>query len=509
MATLTCAYCLNHLLSLSLITYLATLPRTDGTLEKEGVGVAPILRSLGEMIMSKSQSIYQLKITLNDSKPPIWRRVLVPKNITLYELHEIIQTVMGWDDYHLHQFTIDSQIYGNPEYDEYGDLETKNEKKYRLDQFVHGDRFKFHYEYDFGDGWLHNLLVEKILPKEKGIDYPVCIKGKRACPPEDVGGVWGYDNFLEAIADPTHEEHDSYLEWIGGEFDPAAFDLDGVNERLRRPYNQRDEGQLVYAPSQAAGEEILEKIATYVNELDEEQLSRIESLAVRRDLVTFLSYLQENRVVGTQATGNLPLKAVREICTKFVNPPILDSKIGTRVYKLRSEDDVWQLFFLHMLAHTGGLITGGQSRTWKITPDGEAFLITAAPLQLGFMLDTWWKYADWRIAFPFSGLDQGLPLGFAKITLRQLLGLSVDKEVSSDAFADKLISETGFQWPSQEGDTSKGIRRSAIERMVILPMMEFGCLEAEHSVEKIGRTEIKNISSIRLTQLGEGLLGTL
>ncbi len=349
--------------------------------------------------MSKSQSIYQLKITLNDSKPPIWRRVLVPKNITFYQLHEIIQTVMGWDDYHLHQFMIDSQIYGNPEYDEYGDQETQNEKKYRLDQFVHSDGFKFRYEYDFGDGWLHDLVVEKILPKERGLDYPICIKGKRACPPEDVGGVWGYDNFLEAIADPTHEEHNDYLEWIGGEFDPTAFDLDGVNERLRRPYNQHDEGQLAYVPSQAAGEGTLEKIATYVNELDEEQLSQIERLAVRRDLVTFLSYLQENRVVGTQSTGNLPLKAVREICAKFVNPPVLDFKIGNNVHKLRSEDDVWQLIFLHMLANIGDLVTGGQSRVWKITPDGESFLNIIPPRKNCVIQVVWGEYSDLGMAF--------------------------------------------------------------------------------------------------------------
>jgi hypothetical protein len=184
--------------------------------------------------MSKSQSIYQLKVTLNDSKPPIWRRVLVPENITLYELHEIIQTVMGWGNYHLHMFTIAGQIYGDPEDDEFGDLGTKNEKRYRLSQFVSREGFKFRYEYDFGDSWLHDLIVEKILPVEKEMRYPVCIKGKRACPPEDVGGVWGYDDFLEAIADPEHEEHDEYMEWIGGDFDPEAFDLDEVNQLLQK-----------------------------------------------------------------------------------------------------------------------------------------------------------------------------------------------------------------------------------------------------------------------------------
>jgi hypothetical protein len=92
---------------------------------------------------------------------------------------------------------------------------------------------KFVYEYDFGDSWEHEILVEKILPAEAETAYPLCLRGKRACPPEDVGGVWGYEEFLEAIGDPTQEEHESYLEWVGGDFDPEAFDLEETNQRLR------------------------------------------------------------------------------------------------------------------------------------------------------------------------------------------------------------------------------------------------------------------------------------
>jgi hypothetical protein len=102
-----------------------------------------------------------------------------------------------------------------------------------LNQIVTGEKFTFTYEYDFGDDWLHAILIEKILPPAPDQKLPVCIKGKRACPPEDVGGIWGYELFLEAIADPEHEEHDSYLVWVGGEFDPEAFDLDAINARLR------------------------------------------------------------------------------------------------------------------------------------------------------------------------------------------------------------------------------------------------------------------------------------
>jgi hypothetical protein len=178
-------------------------------------------------------AVYQIKVALERSKPPIWRRLLVPGDFTLGDLHNIIQTSFGWWDYHLHQFIIGEIYVGvpNPDYDDY--LDMNDERKMRLHQITEREGFKFRYEYDFGDGWLHQQLVEKILPPEPGQVYPVCIKGRRACPPEDVGGIWGYYYFLEAIADPEHEEHDQYLEWAGDEFDPAAFDLEGVNQALR------------------------------------------------------------------------------------------------------------------------------------------------------------------------------------------------------------------------------------------------------------------------------------
>lgn len=175
--------------------------------------------------------IYQIKVTLEDSKPPIWRRILVRSDIALGELHDILQAVMGWADYHLHQFIVGRTYYGVPHPD-YG-FDIRDEKRVKLNQIVTGEKFKFRYEYDFGDGWLHNLLVEKVLPPEPGQQYPVCVKGKRACPPEDVGGVWGYDDFLEAIRNPDHPEHEDYLVWVGGEFDPEEFALDEVNEVLR------------------------------------------------------------------------------------------------------------------------------------------------------------------------------------------------------------------------------------------------------------------------------------
>lgn len=175
--------------------------------------------------------VYQLKITLKGSTPPIWRRIQVVGHASLARLHKIFQAAMGWWNYHLHVFVIRGQEYGRPD----GDLhfEFANEQKVKLGDIV-TDKEQFLYEYDFGDGWLHQIVVEKIFPLEKAKRYPICLAGARACPPEDCGGIGGYAMFLEAINNPNHKEHSSMLEWIGGSFDPEAFNLDRINDALKR-----------------------------------------------------------------------------------------------------------------------------------------------------------------------------------------------------------------------------------------------------------------------------------
>lgn len=177
--------------------------------------------------------VYQLKVTLKGSKPPIWRRIQVRGSTRLSTLHEILQIVMGWTDSHLHQFIVGDVYYGIPDPEWDWGAEIKNEQRVQLGQIVSGVKDKFIYEYDFGDSWEHELVVEKALSAEAEVAYPVCLTGKRACPPEDVGGIWGYDNFLEALRDPRHPEHEEYIDWIGGEFDPETFDCEEINRALR------------------------------------------------------------------------------------------------------------------------------------------------------------------------------------------------------------------------------------------------------------------------------------
>lgn len=186
---------------------------------------------------AKPKPTYRLKITLEAVDPPVWRRVLVPSSITLARLHAVIQGAMGWTDSHLHQFDIDGVRYGPGDDDDHDfddDEPAVDERRVALHS-VASAKAVFTYTYDLGDDWRHRIEVEEVTPPDRSVAYPRAVDGARACPPEDVGGPYGYGGFLEAIADPHHEEHDDYLDWVGGSFDPARFDLDEANRRLGRP----------------------------------------------------------------------------------------------------------------------------------------------------------------------------------------------------------------------------------------------------------------------------------
>lgn len=183
----------------------------------------------------KSDLLFQFKITLLDIRPPIWRRIQIP-DCTLVELHEYIQIAMGWWNSHLHQFEIDGERYSEPapDGDDFG-MDFKDETRVLISTLLpkSGGRTKWVYEYDFGDGWRHELLFEGCPSKGPKTKYPVCLEGKRACPPEDCGGPWGYASLLEVIGNPKHEEHAEMLEWCGP-IEPEAFDAEKVTKELRK-----------------------------------------------------------------------------------------------------------------------------------------------------------------------------------------------------------------------------------------------------------------------------------
>jgi Plasmid pRiA4b ORF-3-like protein len=187
-------------------------------------------RAVARRVAKLTALQYQLRIELKHIKPPIWRRVLVPENVTLAKLHGILQWTMGWQGGHLHEYVIGPCRYGTPDEDWPSAEPMIDERRVRLNALVeHGNR-RLTYIYDMGDYWEHIIKVEDIVvPKGAWIQ---CLAGENACPPEDVGGSPGYEEFLEAVNDPAHEDHLSMLKWAGGAFDPSEFDLASTNALL-------------------------------------------------------------------------------------------------------------------------------------------------------------------------------------------------------------------------------------------------------------------------------------
>lgn len=183
------------------------------------------------------QDIYQIKVTLLGTKPPIWRRLLVPASLTLTQLHDVLQITMGWQNCHMHEFRIGRRYFGEPSPEEglMGVAQTEDERKVHLPAVLGKVGAKMIYTYDMGDSWEHRIVLEKQLPIDPSVKYPACVDGQLACPPEDCGGIPGYYNLLEALADPRHPEHEELSEWIGGNFDPQAFSVGQVNRLLSPP----------------------------------------------------------------------------------------------------------------------------------------------------------------------------------------------------------------------------------------------------------------------------------
>ena len=182
--------------------------------------------------------VLQLRLSIEGIKPEIWRRIQVTSDFTLARLHRVIQAVMDWQDYHLHQFTFAGREYGVPDPED--EHEVIDERTVRLRDLGMSSGDCLEYFYDFGDDWRHVVELEEVL--QIGADHllPHCLGGERSAPPEDVGGVKGYEEFLEALCDPSHQEHDHMESWVGRPFDPENFSIDEANARLEKRFRRRD-----------------------------------------------------------------------------------------------------------------------------------------------------------------------------------------------------------------------------------------------------------------------------
>lgn len=172
--------------------------------------------------------VYQFKITLEEIDPPIWRRIQVPETYSFWDLHVAIQDAMGWTDSHLHQFEMTDPKTGSGVEISIPDEDWEDEAlagwEVKIADFFTLNNPSAFYIYDFGDNWEHRIVLEKIVPRAEETEYPICLEGERACPPEDCGGAWGYVDMLETISDPADEEYEDMIEWLGDDFEPEYFD---------------------------------------------------------------------------------------------------------------------------------------------------------------------------------------------------------------------------------------------------------------------------------------------
>lgn len=183
-----------------------------------------------------SAEVYQLKVTLLGTSPPIWRRLLVPANLTLAQLHDVLQVAMGWQECHMHEFSAGGRHFGRPDPEDrfMGMPPVEDERRVRLSSVLGRIGAKAIYTYDFGDTWEHSIVLEKRLPAAPTLGYPVCTDGQFACPPEDCGGIGGFYDLLDALRDPRHEQHEELRDWVGDDYDPEAFSVEAVNRILSR-----------------------------------------------------------------------------------------------------------------------------------------------------------------------------------------------------------------------------------------------------------------------------------
>ncbi len=253
-----------------------------------------------------------------------------------------------------------------------------------------------------------------------------------------------------------------------------------------------------------------EYLSTWLEKHADASMARqAEMLPLRQDMVTLLQFVRDNKVVGTQSTGNMPLKAIREVAAGFVVPPQLDTTIGDRTYQLRSEEELWPLYLLHILADVGGLLKTAPARRWQLTAQGKRFLNTQPMVQVPFLLAVWWHKVNWLVAFPLDGMGDALPYFFPQATFASLRSLPVGTRVPFVKFADGLIGNTGLTWTAQDTSFATWALRDSIERMVIGMLAGFGALKCRYRKEPLGRGTISRLVAFKITPWGMALLNAI
>jgi hypothetical protein len=433
---------------------------------------------------------------------------LVADDSTLYDLHQVIQRAIGWDGTHLHDFEINGQSYTDPFDQEYMNYGRADEDRVRLRDLNLAEGARFRYTYDFGDAWLHQLQLEKILPRDPETVLPVCLKGKRAGPLEDVGGPEGYQTFLDAHRDPNHPEYEFYREWYEGKYDPEAFDLKEVNAALL---------QLSESEQRRSRQEFIEKgfhklLSLWGDKaptLAEAERESILLLPVRRNVLKLLRHLRKEKVKGTPRLGNFPVAHVKKLALEFEDLRPAEAWQAGAVARVRSEDEIWPVFYIHMLAVGLGLIEGGPESQWVVTPLAETFEAASPATQTAMLFTVWWLALDWGQAYPSDGLVLDFNFGMRKWLTAELLATGENEFVTLKALVAKFAQLPDLQegWFGENFLAAEFLRE--LPHTALYRLADFGGLEIKEDVLSTPTGDTHSLVSIRLTSLGRDLLGAM
>ena len=453
------------------------------------------------------QKILQLKITLDEISPPIWRRVLVSDNIDLYDLHKVIQSLFQWEDIHLHEFKIKNIFYGEPD-DEFQLYEIYDELDYKLKDFNFKSGARFKYNYDFGDNWNHSILVEKVLPFDKTQELPSLIDGKRAAPPENVGGAWMYEKFLEFLKNPEDPAYEDTMWWYVHDFDPEFFPRETCEYWLYIQHQKQTDWQvrrnLIFEDPEGwiPKEVAIDQFLALINSDDLQMLS---ALPICKDINSLLNYLQKNKISGTSSTGNFPQKAVKEVAALMTNPPQMEHDLGKVIYTIKNEYEVWPVFFVHLLAYDAYLVEVGKSKRWKLTELGELFQQSTVPIQYYLLFYNWWFAGDWQVVHGGCWLIESIPSFFQRLIHYLLMSTEPGKSIHFDDFCQIIKRDLGYDWSSSSDDRYFWRFSFDIERMVIRPLESFGVIETNRKSIKEPIIHLP-FTTFKLTPLGRKVL---
>lgn len=453
----------------------------------------------------------QLKISISGIDPPIWRRILVSPKTTLLDLHDIIQYSLGWKDSHLFIFQIGPMEFVNPldwqeDSDNFQSAELGILGELIPKYIPEGESFT--YIYDLGDYWVHHIFVEKVNLAKENIRVPICMSGNRACPPEDIGGSYGYQQLLNGIKYPELL-HDVGLDYSDlSDFDPEEFNIESINKGLKDYIKVRNLQRLSSWKTRVDFYNPIDDFSSiWTKNITGDDLVYIKALPFRQDLVTMLKYLQNNKVKGTPALGNFPRKHIRAMTEGFINSPELDIKIGDRVFKLQTEDEVPDLVFMHTFANAIGLILGGENLNWDVSFLGEMFLEREPHQQVWFLTKFWLKWFDWYFCYQFDDILQMIDLHKFKIIVGKLF-LNYQSNFPIDL--EKIImdiNKSDPNWIVFKHDGLRNGKKFFLLDVVIKPFEKLGLIETQkrqyfdyeyfHMIEKVvvtdfGKSLLKN-----------------